>query len=169
MLESKLIDYCYTQPWADKIITTCDVPPAWLSDISVQKHSEDQLKTLRDYAFSEPFEKPPNDIEKFHVGCLWLRYNRREISWATLLSEIGDYLDAANGDWDCETPYHYLNIYENSYFTEDSEENTKKEYLNEQNVIPWTNKAQSMYDVFKSTKRANKHLNIDAAKRRGAS
>ena len=142
MLESSLINYRVINPWADQIILKIKEPPVWIFDLSLKKYQGDLLKALREFAYSEPFEKEPDDIDKFHVACLWLRYERRELSWATLLNKIGYYLDAHNGNWDCETPYHYLNIYEVSNFTETSEEETKKEYLSEQNVIPYLKKAK---------------------------
>jgi len=156
MLDSHLIDYSYTQPWADKLIEGIDIPPVWLCDIAVKKSQIDQLKAIREYVFSEPFEENPPEFEKFHVACLWLRYERRELSWATLLREIGDCLDAADGDWDCETPYHYLNMYEDADFTEESEKKIKQEYLLEQNILPWVALAREKLMQFQSLKKVNK-------------
>ena len=148
MLESKLIDYRQTQPWADKIIAGTDAPASWLFDVSLKKYQDDQVLAVREFAYGQPFTDIPNDLDKFHIACLWLRYERRELSWATLLKEIGDYLDAANCDWDCETPYHYLSLHENAGFSKESEEATKNEYLNEQNVIAWVNEAKEKIHWF---------------------
>lgn len=65
-----------------------------------------------------------------------------------MLREIGDYLDAVYGEWDCETPYHYLNLYEEANFSEESEEATKKEYLNEHDIIPWIDFAKDKLKSF---------------------
>ncbi len=100
--------------------------PAWLSRLSTKTSFQDQCKSIKEYIRTEPFEPAPNDLEKFHIGCYWIRYERNELSWATLLNMSGLYLDAICGDWDCETPYHYLNLTENAYFSKESEAITKK-------------------------------------------
>jgi len=148
MLDSGLINYQHTQPWADKIIEALEKPPTWLFDISLKKYQGDQISAVRAVAYGEPFTDVPNDLDKFHLACLWLRYERRELSWAILLREIGDYLDAVNGEWDCETPYHYLNLYEEANFSEESEKATKKEYLNEQDILPWIDSAIEKLKLF---------------------
>ena len=72
------------------------------------------------------------------------------MSWATFLKEAGELLDASEGD--CETPYHYLNIFEDSYFSEDSENETKKGYFAENNLIPWIEKAKKKFEPFKQVR-----------------
>ena len=156
MLESKLIDFSYTEPWADELISKSDIAPAWLCDISIKKYQGDQIKSIRDFIFSEPFEQEPVDMEKFHVACLWLRYERRELSWAIFLHEAGCYLDAANGEWDCETPFYYLNVYEDAYFTMESEEYTKTQYLKDHKLKPWIQLARDKFEPFRKLRRANK-------------
>ncbi len=158
MLESKLIDFSYTEAWADKLILELEVAPSWLCDIAIKKYQGAQIKSIREYIFGEPFEAEPTDMEKFYVACLWLRYERREISWATFLDEAGSYLDAASGDWDCETPYHYLNMYEDAYFTNESEEGTKKLYLKDHDLVPWIELARKKFEPFKKLRKANKSI-----------
>ncbi len=148
MLESDLIDYCYTHPWADKLISGSETPPAWLCNLAVKKYKGDQISAIREFIFAEPFEEEPVAMEKFHVACLWLRYQRRELSWATLLRESGEHLDAACGDWDCETPYHYLNQYEDAYFSPEAEEKTKSQYLVDHDLEPWIELAKSKFEPF---------------------
>jgi len=148
MLESFLIDYQDTQPWADKLIEDIDIPPAWLCEVSINKYQDDQINAFREYVYSEPFEEKPDDLDKFYVACLWIRYERQDISWATFLWEIGDYLDAAQGEWDCETPYHYLNLYENASCSKEAEEETKKQYLTKQNIMPWLEVVRSKFQWF---------------------
>ena len=142
MLESTLIDFCYTQPWADKLIGGMEVSPSWLCDVATKKSTEDQKKAFREYLSSEPFELCPTDYHKFLIGCLWLRYERRELSWATYLQQVGQYLDSVGvTGWDCETPYSYLNQFEANYFTKKSEERTKKLYLKDHDVFPYAKRA----------------------------
>ncbi|WP_163341189.1 hypothetical protein [Desulfopila sp. IMCC35008] len=156
MIESHLIDFSYTHPWAEQIIMGLDAAPPWLGDLAIKKYCGDQSKSIREYIFSEPFVAGPGDMEKFHVACLWLRYERRELSWATFLRLAGEHLDAANADWDCETSYHYLNVYEDSYFCRESEEQTKRDYLADHNLRPWIEMAKKKFEPFRKMRRANK-------------
>jgi len=156
MLESSLIDFSYTQPWADQIFESVGVPPSWICDVATKKYNGDQKKAFREFVFGEPFERSPENIEKFHVGCLWLRYERRELSWATYLQLTGSYLDAASGDWDCEIPYHYLNRLEDEYFTPESEKETKRLYLEDHDVRPWAMLAAEKFEPLKKIRRTNK-------------
>lgn len=150
MLESGLIDYCYIHPWAIEVIESLEVAPFWLCELVNKKYRNDQLKAIGSYIYSEPFELVPKDTPKFHMGCLWLRYERREWSWATFLEEAGKFLDAADCDWDCETPYHYLNLYEDAYFTEEAETETKRQYLEDHDMRPWIDLARKKFEPFKS-------------------
>ncbi len=162
MLESRLIDFSYTHPWADQIIIRLDYAPSWLSNLASKKYQGDQSKALREYVFSEPFEAGPDEMEKFHVACLWLRYERRELSWATFLRLAGEILDAANADWYCETPYHYLNMHEDAYFSNESEEQTKRDYLTDHDLGPWIEMAKEKFEPFRKMRRANKTNPADA-------
>ena len=148
MMETSLIDFSYTQPWADELIMAVDSPPSWLCDVATKKYRGDQIKAVREFVCSEPFEAAPSDLEKFAVACLWLRYERRELSWAAFLRMAGELLDSAGADWDCETPYHYLNVYEDAYFTPASEERTKHDYLKDHDLRPWINEARERFAPF---------------------
>lgn len=149
MLESSLIDYRYTHPWAHNIIESSESPPSWRVDVSLNSYRGDQISAILEYVNSEPREDCPSDLEKFYIACLWLRYERRELSWATFLREAGEYLDAVNGDWHCETPYHYLNLHEDAHFSEASEKATKSQYLEEQNLLPWIRSAKEKMQWFR--------------------
>ncbi|MBL1147584.1 MAG: hypothetical protein HND56_01770 [Pseudomonadota bacterium] len=148
MLDAGLINFTYIHPWADKLIGATEALPSWLCDLSTKKYQGDLIKALGEYVFSEPFEPVPADIEKFHVACLYLRYERHELSWATFLSETGKYLDGVNGGLDCETPYHYLNIVQDFNFSLDAEEQTKKQYLEDHELEPWIKLAKEKYKPF---------------------
>jgi hypothetical protein len=154
MLEMTLVDYTYTQPWADELIMAIDVAPLWLCDLATKKYSGDQIKAVREYACSEPFEAGPVELEKFAVACLWLRYERRELSWATFLRMAGELLDSANANWACETPYHYLNVYEDAYFTPAAEERTKYDYLRDHDLRPWIDEAKTRFAPFLARRKA---------------
>jgi hypothetical protein len=156
MLEAKLIDSSYTQPWAEQLIEETDVPPAWLCDLAIKTYTGHQKDALRGYISSEPFEEAPGDLEKFYLACLWLRYERRELSWATFLDLAGEHLDCVAGNWDCETPYHYLNMHEDAYFSVDSESDTKRQYLADQDLLPFIDLAKQKFELFRMLRRVDK-------------
>jgi hypothetical protein len=152
MLESSLIDYRFTRPWAAQIAEQNSEMPTWIKVFVEEKHTGTIKETLWEYLKSGLEAKAPDDLEKFHVGCLWLRYERRELSWASFLNETGRYLDAVNGDWFCETPYQYLNIHEDENFSVESEAKTKEEYRFEQDLTSWIELAYEKYDRFRKAR-----------------
>jgi hypothetical protein len=146
MLDAGLIDYRYTQPWADALLMQIENPPAWLCDVSMLKTRGEQIRAFGTFVFGETFEPEPPEIDKFQLACLWLRYELGEWNWTTYLKEAGAYLDSVNGDWPCEIPYHYLNLHEDAGYSKASEEETKQKYLEEQNLRPWIAQVRSLYD-----------------------
>ena len=74
---------------------------------------------------------------------------RRELSWATFLDLAGRYLDTAGVEWDCETPFHYLNIIEDAYFSTESEKDTKNAYFRDQNLQPWVSLVAEKFEPFR--------------------
>jgi hypothetical protein len=158
MIQSSLINYGYIQPWADELIMAGDLPPSWLCDLATKKYQGDLSTAVRKFVFSEPFERPPAELEKFAVACLWLRYERRELSWATFLRMAGDLLDSASGDWNCETLCHYLSVYEDDYFTPAAEEFTKHDYLQHHDLGPWIAEAKARFAPFLKSRMDNKRM-----------
>lgn len=152
MLETRLLDFTYTQPWANEIIKELETIPDWIFRISTNTALSEQSKALREYVFSEPFESAPAEIEKFHIACYWHRHLRREISWATFLNLVGRYLDTAGIEWDCETPYYYLNITEDAYFSIESEKETKNAYFQDHNLQSWVSFVAEKYEPFRSSR-----------------
>ena len=156
MIKSGLINFTYTHPWAEKIIGEVDVAPWWVCDLASKSYQGDLEKALREYIYSGSIEPVPPNIERFHLACLWLRYERREHSWATFLLTAGMHLDGANGGWNCETPFHYLNMHAAAYFSVDSELETKKRYLADQDLLPWIELAKHKFEPFLKLRRTNK-------------
>lgn len=154
MLESKLIDYRYVNPWADFLIANNEECPGWLAELAIKKCTADLVKAIQEYLFSEPFKTSPYEMVKFHLACLWLRYERRELSWATFLNDAGNALDCADSDWECETPYYYLNVYESAYFAEVAEQETRGQYLAEQDLLPWIKMAKEKFEPFRKIRRS---------------
>lgn len=120
MLESKLIWYKHYFLFCDEIIEKMDRPPYWLIELSTKKFLGDAIKIVNAYAFSEPFETFPDSLTDFYVGCLFIRYERNELSWASFLEKSGDYADGEGYSTlkhDCEYFYHMLNEYEDNEYS----------------------------------------------------
>ena len=146
MLEAKLIDSRHTMPWAKRLLENSDVGPSWLIAVSHKRYTGDQIAAFREYVSSDCSGERPRDLEKFHVGCLWLRYERRELSWASFLNETGLHLDNSSCEWQCEVPFSYLTMYEDARFTIEAEERIKGLYLAEHDLLPWISLACEKYE-----------------------
>lgn len=122
MVESRLIWYEHFGPWADELIMKLDVPPHWLLELSTTQYQPDAARILYSYASSPPFESDDADarIDEY-VACLFLRYRRGEISWATFLHEAGQKLDAANSRRPCEDFYTLLSDLEHHEYSKELE------------------------------------------------
>ncbi|MBP1960830.1 hypothetical protein [Paenibacillus aceris] len=120
MLKSRLIWYKHYFLFCDEIIENMDRPPYWIIELAEKKYIGDAVKIVNTYAFSEPFETYPDSLPDLYVGCLFIRYERKEISWASFLKESGDYADGEGYfalKHDCEYFYHMLNEYEDNEFS----------------------------------------------------
>lgn len=84
MVETKLLTNKHTQPWSDSIINETTAPPPWILDLSLASSKSNVESVVGDFAYSPPFEPLTLD-DNFHIACLFLRYKRRELSWATFL------------------------------------------------------------------------------------
>lgn len=146
MLEAGLIDFHHTQPWGHRLILEADTAPAWLCALATVKDQGDQKQALRDYVLSEPFEPWPAELEKFHVACLWLRYERRELSWASFLREAGRHLDAADSEWPCETLFQMLNDHEAANCAPESEAIGRQRLLALHALEPWIDRARQHFE-----------------------
>lgn len=125
MVESRLIWYEHFAPWADELILKLDAPPSWLLELSTARYQPDAARIIHDYADAPPFEEGATDerngrIDEY-VACLFLRYQRGELSWATFLRETGDYLDSANGRRACEDFYSLLTDLEHHEYAKELE------------------------------------------------
>ncbi|MFE4430742.1 hypothetical protein ACFRH9_27770 [Peribacillus butanolivorans] len=103
-------------------------PPYWIIELATIKFIPDATKAINEYASSEPFEEIPSDLYDFYIACIYIRYKRREISWATFLQMAGEFADYAQAvKCDCEWFYEMLNVYEDSEFSKGIEKyQTKK-------------------------------------------
>lgn len=122
MLESRLINYRFTEPWADALIATVEVPPPWLCDLASRTHQDDLVSAVQGYLIpSTDLNTGLQKYHNFHVGCQFLRYKRGEWSWAQFLKEAGQATDSSWSSWDCEKFYSQLNILEESGYSKDIE------------------------------------------------
>ena len=156
MLEAGLVDHGYLEPWAEQIIAELDVAPPWLGDLATKRYRGELLAALREYIHAEPFEPAPDDLDEFHVGCLWLRYERSELSWASFPRAAGNFLDCVNGEWHCEIPYHYLNVVEDAYFSDEAERESREALLADLELRPWIRLAEETYGLFRRLMRAHR-------------
>lgn len=130
MAESKLLTHRHLVSWADRQILASDgPPPGWICDLAITKYHPAIVEVLRALAYGEPFEAPRH-TEAYSVACFFLRYSRREISWATFLRSCGEYTDRLNGEVECEYFYRRLNRYEESEYVERVEQEQVEEVRN---------------------------------------
>jgi hypothetical protein len=109
-------------PWADAVITNFQHPPVWVLDLSVKRSVPEAARVVMMFAHSEPFETlSPDAWVDDYVAAVYLRYERRELSWATFLRMAGDESNANGGRRECEYFYETLNAYEASDFAESLE------------------------------------------------
>ena len=118
MLDTGLISYRELQPWAESLLASISSPPQWLCDVAIQQYSPDVSKSLREYVWSQPFESVDySEADDEHLASLYLRFERREWSWATFLESAGRYADNADRAWECAEFYELLNEFEDAEFS----------------------------------------------------
>jgi hypothetical protein len=128
MLDAGLIDCRELQPWAESFFPSIERPPRWLCDVASQKYSPDVSKSLGEYASSEPFESiEQSERDDEHLGSLYLRFERRELSWATFLELAGRFADSANSAWERDEFCGFLNELEDADFSPDVERKQREE------------------------------------------
>ena len=93
MIEARLIWYQHYYPWADEIIVALDKPPYWILEIASVKYFPKAVEIINEFVNSDPIESFDTEYEFGYVACLFLRYERREISWTTFLTEVGRFTD----------------------------------------------------------------------------
>jgi hypothetical protein len=123
MIDSGLIWYKHYFLWCQSLIKKGNTPP-WIEELSKVEYIGDAKRIVNDYAFS--FEDMVNghNVErynKYFLSCLYLRYKRNEISWATFLNEAGKYSDINACDIDCEYFFDKLTKFEDSLFSSNLE------------------------------------------------
>lgn len=125
MVEAELLTFRELNPWADAVILTMDRPPEWVLDLAVTKFQPKVLAVVRRAANASAWEVLPADfssrLEDDHIAAIYLRYERREISWGSFLRESGVFADNTSGSWPCEYFYSRLNAIEDAEYAEELE------------------------------------------------
>lgn len=129
MLMCKLIWYKHFQPFCDEIIEERERPPYWIIELSVVKFQPTAIEIVHNYIHSEPFVELDYDyMANQYIGCLYLKYTSREISWASFLFSSGQYADSCQCVKEqCEYFYELLTNYEDSDFNLEVEQRQKEE------------------------------------------
>ena len=127
MIEGRLLTYREYIPWADAVILSMQRPPVWILDLAVVKYLPDAVRAVSKFAHSEPFEPLTWDTwTDDYVASIYIRYARRELSWATFLEMSGTQADNNGGRNECEYFYGMLNRYEEANFAEPLEAEQRK-------------------------------------------
>lgn len=132
MIESRLIWYKHYYRWADEIILSMNKPPYWVLKLATIKYFPQAVQAVNEFVYSEPFET--FDSEQYtdeYVACLFFRYRRGEIAWATFLNEAGLFTDSDNGHRYCENFYCLLNILDDNEYSKDIERSQRVEIEHE--------------------------------------
>jgi len=151
MLESKLIWYKHFQLLCDEIIDKCTKPPYWIIELAAVRFQGSAIEIVNKYINSEPFINRYNSkLFNQYIACLYLKYNRREISWASFLSFSGEYADNCEAVKEpCEYFYDLLNKYEDSEFNIELEHKQKREIQSK--FLDEIKEMQVVYEIFKDS------------------
>jgi hypothetical protein len=86
LIDSGLVDGKAAVLWADAQIADYFGPvPAWLGEVALAKNTPFILAEVRAFAYGSHQQPDFQMLESYHVGCLFERYTRGELSWASFL------------------------------------------------------------------------------------
>lgn len=129
MLETKLIWYKHYRLFCDEVILAYDKPPYWAIELASVTYQGKAIEAVRSFIHSEQLSAgEPTGLADQYVACLYLKYERSEISWASFLLEAGRYADQC--EWvkePCEYFYELLNYLEDGEFNLDVERQQREE------------------------------------------
>jgi hypothetical protein len=100
--------------WADRQILGVESPPSWLLDVSLAQTKEDALGLLMTawhrHVVAEGEAQPLREIrDDLHLGFMFMRFQRGELTMAELLSLAGRLSDCRQCRTPCEEFYLLLN------------------------------------------------------------
>lgn len=144
MLDVSLIHYKYYELWCDEIIESMENPPEWIITLENTKFLPAARAIVYSYAFSEPV----SDFfyRDFYLACLYIKYEIKQISWATFLEDAGEFSDGSNCCVECEYFYSFLNQLEDNEFSLSIESEQSKQV----NALlkDWIPQAEQIYKYF---------------------
>lgn len=144
MLDASLIHYKHYELWCDEIIESMKQPPEWILALTDTKYLPDARNIVSSYAFAD--SAPDFCYADFYLACLYMKYRKKHISWATFLLSAGEYSDGNDCCVECEFFYSLLTQLEEnefSVFVEQKQVNRVSEKL--MNLIE---EAGSLYEYF---------------------
>lgn len=149
MLGSKLIWYKHFQLFCDDIILEYAKPPYWIIELAAVRYQGTAIEIVNKYIRSEPFITHYNSKHyDQYIACLYIKYARRELSWASLLLEAGQYADGCEAVKEpCEYFYELLTEYEAEEFDIELEHKQKEEIQDKFRIE--IDEVQEIYDVFR--------------------
>jgi len=149
MLESRLIWYKHFQLFCDEIIEEYAQPPYWIIELAAVRYQGSAIEIVNTYIQSDPFfDRNESEFFDQYIACLYLKYDRREKSWASFLWSAGEYADSCEAVKEpCEYFYHLLNEYERSEFDPELEDKQNKEIQSK--FRKEIKEMQALYEMFK--------------------
>ena len=101
-VDTHLVTYRHYMPWCDAHIAEESEPPHWMLELTTTKYCPDAVELLSNAAY-ERFQEfwSPGAYGDFWICCQFLRYDRREISWATFLLEAPSSITLSQSAWLC--------------------------------------------------------------------
>lgn len=118
MIDSRLIWYKHYFDWADEAIASLPAPLRWVLEIATTKYYPRAVAAIGEFLSSEPLEPiDATTADDEYIACLFLRYRRRELSWATFLDLAGSRVDSSGASVECEYFYERLTQLEDAEFS----------------------------------------------------
>jgi hypothetical protein len=153
MVDAGLITFREVQPWAEAALRSVEHPPAWICDLVIRTYSPEVSESLGRFLASEPFESFDwREADEDHLASLYLRYERGELSWAVFLDRAGRYADGADGMWECEEFFEFLNVLEDAVFSAAVETDQREGVRSK--LSPAIARIRPVYDQLRAGRRA---------------
>lgn len=135
--------------FCDEIIDKYTKPPYWIIELATVRFQASAIEIVDKYINSDPFMDLYNsELFDQYIACLYLKYDRRELSWASFLFMSGEYADHCESVKEsCEYFYDLLSEYENSEFNIELEYKQKEEIQSK--FLKEIEEIQVLYEMFK--------------------
>ncbi|MBE7463481.1 MAG: hypothetical protein HS116_08255 [Planctomycetes bacterium] len=150
MLESRLIDYRFTEPWADALIATVEVPPPWLCDLASRTHLDDLVNAVQYHlTYWTNVNGGSRKLGDFYIGCLFQRHKRGDFDWKFFIREAAQYAEGNWVTWHFEWYYQILQRLEKSNREKALEESQRLKFEADGVMGPAIALAEEQYRPFR--------------------